>query len=205
MQSVGRRPSAETLQLEAAGVAIGVRGFIEIDAQMRTREENIFAVGDITGNPILAHKAVHQAHVAAEAATGLASFMDAKVIPSVAYTNPEIAWVGITEDIARATGRAVDIAKFPWAASGRAIANCADYGMSKLVFDAETDRIIGGAIIGPAAGDMIGEIGLAIEMGADAVDISKTIHPHPTLGETIGLAAGVVKGVCTDLPPSRKG
>ena len=204
LQSAGRRPAAEALQLAAAGVSTDVRGFIEVDAQMRTGAANIFAVGDVTGNPMLAHKAVHQGHVAAEAATGLKSFMDAKVVPSVAYTDPEIAWVGVTEEAARAAGRTVEVAKFPWAASGRAIANGADYGLTKLVFDKETHRIIGGAIVGPAAGDMIGEICLAIEMGADAVDIGKTIHPHPTLGETIGMAAEVAEGVCTDLPPARK-
>ncbi|MBM2715732.1 dihydrolipoyl dehydrogenase [Mesorhizobium caraganae] len=203
LQSAGRRPAAEALQLASAGVTIDARGFIEVDAQMRTRAANIFAVGDVTGNPMLAHKAVHQGHVAAEAATGLKSFMDAKVVPSVAYTDPEIAWVGVTEDAAKAGGRPVEVGKFPWAASGRAIANGADYGLTKLVFDKETHRIVGGAIVGPAAGDMIGEICLAIEMGADAVDIGKTIHPHPTLGETIGMAAEVAEGVCTDLPPTR--
>ncbi|PWK57276.1 dihydrolipoyl dehydrogenase, partial [Aminobacter sp. AP02] len=186
LQSAGRRPSAEALQLAAAGVSSDIRGFIEVDAQMRTSTQNIFAVGDITGNPMLAHKAVHQGHIAAEAATGLKSFMDATVVPSVAYTEPEIAWVGVTEDAAKAAGRAIDVARFPWAASGRAIANGAEYGMTKLVFDKDTHRIIGGAIVGPSAGDMIGEICLAIEMGADAIDIGKTIHPHPTLGETIG-------------------
>ncbi len=204
LQSAGRRPAAEALRLAAAGVSTDVRGFIEIDTQMRTGAANIFAVGDVTGNPMLAHKAVHQGHVAAEAATGLNSFMDAKVVPSVAYTDPEIAWAGVTEEAARAAARNVEVAKFPWAASGRAIANGADYGLTKLVFDKETHRIIGGAIVGPAAGDMIGEICLAIEMGADAVDIGKTIHPHPTLGETIGMAAEVAEGVCTDLPPVRK-
>ncbi|MBE1208567.1 dihydrolipoyl dehydrogenase [Aminobacter carboxidus] len=204
LQSAGRRPAAEALQLASAGVTIDARGFIEVDAQMRTRAANIYAVGDVTGNPMLAHKAVHQGHVAAEAATGLKSFMDAKVVPSVAYTDPEIAWVGLTEDAAKAAGHTVEVGKFPWAASGRAIANGTDYGLTKLVFDKETHRIIGGAIVGPAAGDMIGEICLAIEMGADAVDIGKTIHPHPTLGETIGMAAEVAEGVCTDLPLARK-
>jgi dihydrolipoamide dehydrogenase len=204
LQAVGRRPAAESLQLTAAGVTLDARGFIKVDAQMRTSAANIFAVGDVTGNPMLAHKAVHQGHVAAEAATGLKSFMDATVVPSVAYTDPEVAWVGVSEDAAKAAGRVVEVAKFPWAASGRAIANGADYGMTKLIFDAGTHRIIGGAIVGPAAGDMVGEICLAIEMGADAVDIGKTIHPHPTLGETIGMAAEVADGVCTDLPPPRK-
>lgn len=204
LQSAGRRPAAEALQLVMAGVTLDAKGFIEVDAQMRTHNQNVFAVGDVTGNPMLAHKAVHQGHVAAEAAIGLKSFMDAKIVPSVAYTDPEIAWVGVAEDAAKAAGRAVEVGRFPWAASGRAIANGADYGLTKLVFDKETHRIIGGAIVGPAAGDMIGEICLAIEMGADAVDIGKTIHPHPTLGETIGMAAEVAEGVCTDMPPIRK-
>jgi dihydrolipoamide dehydrogenase len=204
LQAAGRRPAAEALQLTAAGVTLDARGFIEVDGQMRTRNQIVFAVGDVTGNPMLAHKAVHQGHVAAEAATGLKSFMDAKVVPSVAYTDPEIAWVGVTEDAAKVAGRTVEVGKFPWAASGRAIANGAEYGLTKLVFDKETHRIIGGAIVGPAAGDMIGEVCLAIEMGADAIDIGKTIHPHPTLGETIGMAAEVAEGVCTDLPPTRK-
>lgn len=204
LQSVGRRPSAEALRLPQAGVRLDARGFIEVDQQMRTTAHNIFAVGDVTGNPMLAHKAVHQGHVAAEAASGLKSVMDARVVPSVAYTDPEIAWVGITEDTAVATGMAVDVAKFPWAASGRAIANGAEYGLTKLIFDGASHRVIGGAIVGPAAGDMIGEICLAIEMGADAVDIGKTIHPHPTLGETIGLAAEVAERVCTDVPFIKK-
>lgn len=201
LQSAGRRPAAEAINPGAAGIKLDARGFIEVDRQMRTAADNIFAVGDVTGNPMLAHKAVHQAHVAAEAATGAKSFMDAKIIPSVAYTDPEIAWVGVTEDGAKAAGRNVKTAKFPWAASGRAIANGADYGQTKLIFDAVTRRIIGGSIIGPSAGDMIGEICLAIELGADAIDIGKTIHPHPTLGETIGMAAEVAENSCTDLPP----
>ncbi|MBL0375459.1 dihydrolipoyl dehydrogenase [Rhizobium sp. KVB221] len=204
LQAAGRRPAAEALDPAAAGLNINAQGFIEVDAQMRTTSPTIFAVGDVTGNPMLAHKAVHQAHVAAEAATGAKGFMDAKVVPSVAYTDPEIAWVGVTEDSAKAAGRTVKVARFPWAASGRAIANGADYGQTKLIFDADTHRIIGGSIIGPSAGDMIGEICLAIEMGADAVDIGKTIHPHPTLGETIGMAAEVAENTCTDLPPTSK-
>ncbi|WP_026227837.1 dihydrolipoyl dehydrogenase [Hoeflea sp. 108] len=200
LQAAGRRPAAEKLLLGVAGVSVDARGFVEVDGQMRTRNQNIFAVGDVTGNPMLAHKAVHQGHVAAEVAAGLKSFMDARIVPAVAYTDPEIAWVGVSEDAAKTAGRAVEVGSFPWAASGRAIANGADYGLTKLVFDKETHRIIGGAIVGPSAGDMIGEICLAIEMGADAVDIGKTIHPHPTLGETIGMAAEGAEGVCTDLP-----
>ncbi len=204
LQSAGRRPSAQALKLDQAGVLLDAAGFIVIDRQMRTAAPDIFAIGDVTGNPMLAHKAVHQGHVAAEAASGLRSFLDTTLIPSVAYTDPEIAWVGLTETAAEAAGRAVTVARFPWAASGRAIANGADYGMTKLVFDAQTHRVIGGAIVGPSAGDMIGEICLAIEMGADAVDIGKTIHPHPTLGETIGMAAEMAEGVCTDLPADRR-
>ena len=171
---------------------------------MRTNVPNIFAIGDIVGNPMLAHKGVHEGHVAAEVAAGHKVAFDATVIPSVAYTHPEVAWVGTTEDQARKEGRKIEVAKFPWAASGRAIANGADYGFTKLIFDSETHRVIGGAIVGPAAGDMIGEICLAIEMGCDAVDIGKTIHPHPTLGETIGMAAEVAHGTCTDTPPLKK-
>jgi len=202
LQAAGRRPNGAVLELEKARVAPDARGFITVDSQMRTSTPHIFAIGDIAGEPMLAHKAVHEGHVAAEAAAGMKSHFDASVIPSVAYTDPEIAWVGVTEDAAKAAGRKVETAKFPWAASGRAIANGAAYGMTKLVFDPDTHRVIGGVIVGPNAADMIGEICLAIEMGADAVDIGRTIHPHPTLGETIGMAAELFEGVCTDLPPS---
>lgn len=201
LQSAGRRPASATVRPEAAGIALDERGFIVVDSQMRTSAPHIFAIGDVTGNPMLAHKAVHQAHVTAEAASGGKSHMDAKIVPSVAYTDPEIAWAGLLEDAARAQGRAVKVAKFPWAASGRAIANGAEYGLTKLVFDAETHRVVGGGIVGPSAGDMIGEVCLAIEMGADSIDIGRTIHPHPTLGESIGLAAEAAEGTCTDLPP----
>jgi len=180
------------------------RGFINVDKQMRTNVPHIFAIGDLVGQPMLAHKAVHEAHVAAEAAAGEKAYFDASVIPSVAYTDPEVAWVGVTEDEAKAKGLKVEKGLFPWMASGRAVANGRDEGFTKLIFDAETKRIVGGGIVGTHAGDMIGEIALAIEMGADAVDIGKTIHPHPTLGESIGMAAEVYKGVCTDLPPQRK-
>ena len=179
------------------------RGFIETDKQMG-QVPHIFAIGDIVGNPMLAHKATHEGHVAAEVAAGQKSHFDARVIPSVAYTDPEIAWVGITEDEAKAQGIKVKVGKFPWAASGRAIANGRDEGFSKLIFDEETHRIIGGGIVGTHAGDLISEVALAIEMGADAVDIGKTIHPHPTLGESIGMAAEIAHGTCTDVPPQRK-
>jgi dihydrolipoamide dehydrogenase len=204
LQAAGRTPNGNKIAAGKAGVVVTDRGFINVDSQMRTNVPNIFAIGDIVGQPMLAHKAVHEGHVAAEAAAGQKSHFDASVIPSVAYTHPEVAWVGVGEDEAKKAGRKIETAKFPWAASGRAIANGAEYGFTKLVFDAETHRIIGGSIVGPSAGDMIGEICLAIEMGADAVDIGKTIHPHPTLGETIGLAAEVAHGSCTDLPPQRK-
>ncbi|MDQ7970355.1 MAG: NAD(P)/FAD-dependent oxidoreductase, partial [Oxalicibacterium faecigallinarum] len=202
--AVGRSPNGKKIGAENAGVAVTDRGFIEVDAQMRTNVHHIFAIGDLVGQPMLAHKAVHEAHVAAEAAAGEKAYFDARVIPSVAYTDPEVAWVGLTEDEAKTKGIKLDKGLFPWAASGRAVANGRDEGFTKLLFDAETHRIVGGGIVGTHAGDMIGEIALAIEMGADAVDIGKTIHPHPTLGESIGMAAEVYKGVCTDLPPVRK-
>lgn len=212
LQAAGRAPNGKKIAAEKAGVAVSERGFITVDRHMRTNVANIFAIGDIVGNPMLAHKGVHEGHVAAEVAAGEVQgngelsrvAFDAHVIPSVAYTHPEVAWVGICEDQAKKEGRSVEVAKFPWAASGRAIANGADYGFTKLVFDKQTHRVIGGTIVGPSAGDMIGEICLAIEMGCDAVDIGKTIHPHPTLGETIGMAAEVAHGSCTDIPPARK-
>jgi dihydrolipoamide dehydrogenase len=202
--SVGRSPNGKRIAAEKAGVTVTDRGFIPADGQMRTNVPHIFAIGDIVGQPMLAHKAVHEAHVAAEAAAGEKSFFDARVIPSVAYTDPEIAWVGLTEDEAKAEGVKVQKAAFPWAASGRAIANGRDEGFTKLLFDDATHRVVGGGIVGTHAGDLISEIALAIEMGADAVDIGKTIHPHPTLSESVGFAAELFEGVCTDLPPARK-
>jgi dihydrolipoamide dehydrogenase len=205
LQAVGRSPNGKKIGAEKAGVIVGERGFIAVDIQMRTNVPHIFAIGDIVGQPMLAHKAVHEAHVAAEVAAGdTKAAFDARVIPSVAYTDPEVAWVGLTEDDAKAKGIAVKKGLFPWTASGRAIANGRDEGFTKLLFDAETHRILGGGIVGTHAGDMIGEVALAIEMGADEVDIGKTIHPHPTLGESIGMAAEVAHGTCTDLPPQRK-
>ncbi len=202
--AVGRTPNGAKLDADKAGVAVDARGFIQVDRQMRSNVAHIYAIGDVVGQPMLAHKAVHEAHVAAEVASGAKSFFDARVIPSVAYTDPEIAWVGLTEDQAKAQGVAFEKGLFPWAASGRAIANGADYGFTKLLFEPDSHRIIGGAIVGPHAGDLIGEVALAIEMGADSVDIAKTIHPHPTLGESIGMAAEAFEGHCTDLPPVRK-
>ena len=204
LMSVGRAPNGRKIAADKAGVTVTDRGFIPVDAQMRTNVAHIHAIGDVVGQPMLAHKAVHEGHVAAEAAAGHKSFFDARVIPSVAYTDPEIAWVGLTEDDAKAKGIAVTKGVLPWAASGRAIANGRDEGHTKLLFDAATHRIVGGGIVGTHAGDLIGEIALAIEMGADAVDIGRTIHPHPTLGESIGLAAEVAEGVCTDVPPARR-
>lgn len=204
LSAVGRSPNGKKINAERAGVIVTDRGFIQVDKQQRTNVPHIYAIGDIVGQPMLAHKGVHEAHVAAEAAFGEKSYFDASVIPSVAYTEPEVAWVGVTELEAKKTGRKIGVSKFPWAASGRAIANGCDYGFTKLVFDAETHRVIGGSIIGPNAGDMIGEVTLAIEMGADPVDVGKTIHPHPTLGESIGMAAEVFEGACTDLPPMKK-
>lgn len=217
LQAVGRTPNGKKVGAENAGVVVNERGFIPVDIQMRTNIPHIFAIGDIVGQPMLAHKAVHEAHVAAEVIAGellgdkeLASAaFNARVIPSVAYTDPEVAWVGLTEDQAKAQGIKVKKGLFPWSASGRAIANGRDEGVTKLLFDDSPEahghgKILGGGMVGTHAGDMIGEIALAIEMAADAVDIGKTIHPHPTLGESIGMAAEVAHGSCTDIPPARK-
>ncbi|GAB4215021.1 MAG: dihydrolipoyl dehydrogenase [Rhodoferax sp.] len=217
LQAVGRSPNGKKIGADKAGVAVTERGFIDVDVQMRTNAAHIFAIGDIVGQPMLAHKAVHEAHVAAEVIAGelkgdaalAAAAFNARVIPSVAYTDPEVAWVGLTEDQAKAQGIKVKKGLFPWNASGRAIANGRDEGFTKLLFDDSPEahghgKILGGGMVGTHAGDMIGEVALAIEMGADAIDIGKTIHPHPTLGESIGMAAEVAHGSCTDLPPARK-
>jgi len=217
LQAVGRTPNGKKIAAEKAGVSVTDRGFINVDIQMRTNVPHIFAIGDIVGQPMLAHKAVHEAHVAAEVIAGelqgnkelAAAAFNARVIPSVAYTDPEVAWVGLTEDQAKAQGIKVKKGLFPWTASGRAIANGRDEGVTKLLFDDSPEahghgKILGGGMVGTHAGDMIGEVALAIEMGADALDIGKTIHPHPTLGESIGMAAEVAHGSCTDLPPSKK-
>ena len=204
LMSVGRTPNGKKIGADKAGIAVTDRGYISVDNQMRTNVPHIYAIGDIAGQPMLAHKATHEGHVAAEAAAGEKSYFDARVIPSVAYTDPEIAWVGVTEDEAKAKGIKVEKALFPWVASGRAIANGRDEGHTKLLFDATTHRIVGAGIVGTHAGDLISELALAIEMGADAVDIGRTIHPHPTLSESVGLAAEAFEGVCTDLPPPRK-
>jgi dihydrolipoamide dehydrogenase len=202
--SVGRSPNGGKIAADKAGVSVGERGFIPVDGQMRTNVPHIFAIGDIARQPMLAHKAVHEGHVAAEVAAGQKSNFDARVIPGVAYTDPEIAWAGLTEDDAKKQGTKVGVAKFPWAASGRAIANGRDEGFTKLIFDTDSHRIVGAGIVGTGAGDLISELALAIEMGADAVDIGKTIHPHPTVSESVGMAAELYEGVCTDLPPARK-
>ncbi|XIA62074.1 dihydrolipoyl dehydrogenase [Bradyrhizobium sp. TZ2] len=202
--AVGRSPNGEKIGAEKAGIAVTERGFVDVDRQMRTNVAHIFAIGDIVGQPMLAHKAVHEAHVAAEVAHGEKSYFDARQIPSVAYTDPEVAWAGKTEDQCKAEGIKFGKAVFPWAASGRAIANGRDEGFTKLLFDTTTHRVIGGGIVGTHAGDLISEICLAIEMGCEPADIGKTIHPHPTLGESIGMAAEVFEGHCTDLPPQKK-
>ena len=202
--SVGRSPNGKRIGAEAAGVAVDERGYVRTDRQMRTNVPHIFAIGDIAGPPMLAHKATHEGHVAAEVAAGHKSSFDARQIPSVAYTDPEIAWAGATEDELKKAGKPYGRAVYPWSASGRAIANGRDEGFTRLLFDEATHRVVGGAIVGTNAGDLIGEICLAIEMGADAGDVGRTIHPHPTLGETIGLAAELFEGACTDLPPPRR-
>ncbi|MCP2209251.1 dihydrolipoyl dehydrogenase [Bradyrhizobium diazoefficiens] len=202
--AVGRSPNGKKIGAEKAGVAVTDRGFIDVDKQMRTNVAHIFAIGDIVGQPMLAHKAVHEGHVAAEVAHGEKSYFDARQIPSVAYTDPEVAWAGKTEDECKAEGIKFGKSVFPWAASGRAIANGRDEGFTKLLFDTATHRVIGGGIVGTHAGDLISEVCLAIEMGCEPADIGKTIHPHPTLGESIGMAAEVFEGHCTDLPPQKK-
>jgi dihydrolipoamide dehydrogenase len=198
--AVGRKPNGLLMAADVAGVAVDERGFINVDKQMRTNVPHIYAIGDLVGQPMLAHKAVHEGHVAAEVISGMKHYFDPKCIPSVAYTEPELAWVGLTEKEAKEQGVNYEVASFPWAASGRAIASDATDGLTKLIFDKDTHRVIGGAIVGTNAGEMLGEIGLAIEMGADAEDIALTIHAHPTLNESIGLAAEIYEGSITDLP-----
>jgi dihydrolipoamide dehydrogenase len=205
--AVGRKPSGRLIGAEAAGVVVDDRGFIPVDKQLRTNVGHIFAIGDVVGQPMLAHKAVHEGHVAAEAATGRPSYFDARVIPSVAYTDPEVAWVGATETEAKAAGVRYGKGSFPWAASGRALSLGRGEGMTKLLFDETTERIIGAAMVGPNAGELVAESALAIEMGADAADIGLTVHPHPTLSETVGMSAEAFEGTITDLylPKKRKG
>ncbi|MGV6939384.1 dihydrolipoyl dehydrogenase [Stenotrophomonas maltophilia] len=202
--AVGRSPNGRKIDAEKAGVQVTDRGFIPVDRQMRTNVPHIFAIGDIVGNPMLAHKATHEGKLAAEVAAGHKKEWVARVIPSVAYTNPEIAWVGVTETEAKAKGLKVGVAKFPWAASGRAIGIGRTEGFTKLIFDEETHRIIGGAIVGVHAGDLLAEIGLAIEMGAEAEDIGHTIHAHPTLSESVAMASEIYDGTITDLYMPKK-
>ena len=202
--SIGRRANGDKLGVENAGVAVDDRGIISVNKQMQTNVPHIFAIGDLAGGPMLAHKATHEAKVAAEVVAGEKSSFDARTIPSVAYTDPEIAWVGVTETEAKAEGIQFEKAKFPWAASGRALSLGRDEGFTKLLFDKETGRVIGGGIVGPNAGDLIAEVGLAVEMGADASDLSLTIHPHPTLSETIAFAAEAYEGTLTDLYMPKK-
>ncbi len=202
--AVGRRANGDQLDADKAGVVVGERGVISVDKQMRTNVPHIFAIGDVVPGPMLAHKATHEAKVAAEVAAGEKSAFDARTIPSVAYTDPEIAWVGVTETDAKATGVDFDKTQIPWAASGRALSLGRAEGFTKLLWDKQTGRVIGGAIVGPGAGDLIAEIGLAIEMGADAADIGMTIHPHPTLSETVAFAAEAYDGTLTDLYMPKK-
>ncbi len=202
--AIGRRANGDKLDAGKAGVQVDERGIIAVDNQMRTNVPHIFAIGDLAGGPMLAHKATHEAKVAAEVAAGEKSHFDARTIPSVAYTDPEVAWVGLTETEAKAEGIEYEKAQFPWAASGRALALGRSEGFTKLLFDPKTDRLLGGAIVGPTAGDLVAEIGLAIEMGADATDISLTIHPHPTLSETVAFASEAFEGTLTDLYMPKK-
>ncbi|MQM36329.1 Soluble pyridine nucleotide transhydrogenase [wastewater metagenome] len=202
--SVGRRPNSDRLNLEAAGVGLDERGCIPVNEHQQTSVAHIYAIGDIVGQPMLAHKATHEGKVAAECCAGEKSAFDARVIPSVAYTNPEVAWVGVTEEQAKAEGLEIEKAQFPWAANGRALSLDASDGVTKLIFDAKSERIIGGSIVGPNAGDLISEVCLAIEMGADCHDIGLTVHPHPTLSETVAMAAEAAAGTLTDLYMPKK-
>jgi dihydrolipoamide dehydrogenase len=204
---VGRKPNGNTLNIEAAGVQVDAQGFIPVDNQQRTRVAHIFAIGDIVGQPMLAHKATHEGRVAAEVCSGMNSAFNARVIPSVAYTDPELAWVGLTEQEALNRGIAYDKGIFPWAASGRALGLGRSEGLTKLLFDPETKRVIGMGAVGVHAGDLVSEAALAIEMGCTDEDISLTIHPHPTLSETVALAAETYSGTVTDLylPKKRRG
>ena len=201
--AIGRVPNGKLLDAGKAGVEVDDRGFIRVDKQLRTNVPHIYAIGDIVGQPMLAHKGTHEGHVAAEVIAGKKHYFDPKVIPSIAYTEPEVAWVGVTEKEAKEKGISFEVATFPWAASGRAIASDCQEGMTKLIFDKETHRVIGGAVVGVNGGELLGEIGLAIEMGCDAEDVALTIHAHPTLHESVGLAAEVYEGSITDLPNAK--
>jgi len=198
--AVGRKPNGSLIDADQAGVQVDERGFINVDNQLKTNIDHIHAIGDVVGQPMLAHKAVHEAHVAAEVIAGKKHAFEPRCIPSVAYTDPEMAWAGVTEREAKEQGLNVEVANFPWAASGRAISSGRTEGKTKLIFDKESGRVLGGAIVGINAGEMLGEICLAIEMGADAEDVALTIHAHPTLNESIGLVAEIFEGSITDLP-----
>jgi dihydrolipoamide dehydrogenase len=203
--AVGRRPNGKAVGAEAAGVEVDDQGFIPVDRQQRTNVHHIFAIGDVVGQPMLAHKATHEGKVAAEVAAGRNSFFDVKCIPSVAYTDPEVAWAGVTELEAKRSGISYGKGSFPWAASGRALGIARPEGLTKLLFDEASERLIGAGIVGPNAGDLIAEVALAIEMGADAADIGLTVHPHPTLSETVAFSAEAFEGTLTDLYlPKRK-
>jgi dihydrolipoamide dehydrogenase len=204
LSAVGRTPNGKRLNSEAAGIVVNERGFIPVDKQMRTNVPHIFAIGDVVGQPMLAHKATHEGKVAAEVAAGHKRYFDARVIPSVAYTDPEVAWVGLTETAAKAQGIAVEKGVFPWAASGRSLSLGRDEGFTKLIVDPTSHRVVGGAMVGPNAGELIAEVALAIEMGATAGDVGLTIHPHPTLSESVGMAAEAWEGTLTDLYLPRK-
>lgn len=201
--AVGRKPNGHLVAADKAGVNVDERGFINVSKEMRTNVPHIFAIGDVVGQPMLAHKAVHEAHCAAEVIAGKKHEFDPRCIPSIAYTDPEMAWVGITEREAKEQGLNIEVANFPWAASGRAIASARTEGKTKMIFEKETGRVLGGAIVGINAGEMLGEVCLAVEMGADAEDLALTIHAHPTLNESIGLAAEVFEGSITDLPNAK--
>jgi dihydrolipoamide dehydrogenase len=205
--AVGRAPNGRRIAAEAAGVHVDERGYVPVDRQMRTNVPHVFAIGDVTGPPMLAHKATHEGKVAAEAAAGQKSYFDARVIPSVAYTDPEVAWVGLTETDAKQRGIAFDKASFPWSASGRSLTLGRDDGVTKLLFDPQTHRVVGGGIVGSGAGDLVAEVALAIEMGADAADLALTVHPHPTLSETVAFAAEAFEGSLIDLylPKKKRG
>jgi dihydrolipoamide dehydrogenase len=201
--AIGRRPNGRELELEAAGVQVSERGFVEVDAQQRTNVAHVLAIGDVVGEPMLAHKATHEGHVAAEVAAGEDAALDVQAIPNVAYTDPEIAWAGLTETHAKANGTTYEKAVFPWSASGRALSTGRPDGLTKLLFDPESRRVLGAGIVGTGAGELIAEIVHAIELGADVEDLALTVHPHPTLSESVGLAAEVAAGTVTDLPKAR--
>jgi dihydrolipoamide dehydrogenase len=201
--AVGRRPNGDRIGADAAGVRVDERGFVPVDAQQRTNVPHLFAIGDLCGPPMLAHKATHEGKTAAEVIAGEPAAFDARAIPSVAYTDPEVAWVGLTEETAKERGTAYEKAAYPWVASGRALGIARSEGISKLLYDPATKRLLGAGIVGPNAGELIGELALALELGADVEDIALTVHPHPTLSETVAFAAEVAAGTVTDILTKR--